>query len=184
MSFASPDIAYTSHPRDALLRAHLKSSVSMAVYLIGGTALAITAFVAFGVAQQLSSAWALLPHAVAASTLLWVGLGAVVIHLQKQQLERDSIAYSAHVKRHAQNTPGLSAPQPASDAPWELHAFWNPCPKGPSTMKQPLYTNAHSSNTTTACTDFNAATTLEVDLIASMTEHKPLRPISLFGSVQ
>lgn len=191
MSFASPDIAYTTHPSNALLNAHFKSSVLMAVYLIGGVGWTGAALVGVGYTEQLHGTWALLPYALMAAMVLWFGMGALLLHKQEQHIELCDRSYRAYVKRQAFTTK-LSVAKPSADAPKELGAFWGPYSHSASptagTSFLPVFVQPGNSiarsRTTAKTAAHGTATTLEVDLIASMTEHKPLRPISLFGSVQ
>lgn len=192
MSFASPDIAYTTHPTDALFSAHLKSSVFMAVYLIGGASLTAAALVGVGYTEQLRGTWALLPYALMAAMLLWFGLGAAVLNKQKQQLERCDQRYNAHINQRTPTVAPTVAP-PDADEPWELRAFWGNDEPRAATAPVRAYTHAAVAQLPSATapasrtgskTSHSNATELELELIACMTEHKPLRPISLFGSVQ
>lgn len=188
MTFASPDIAYTTHPTDALFSAHFKSSVLMAVYLIGGAAITTAALVGVGYSKQLTGTWALLPYGLMAVMLLWFGMGAWVMKRQQQQVQRCDRRYTAYMNRQ-RKAPASSAAELPSDEPWELRAFW--AQLGADTSA-PAATAQRSASTTLPTNSasyaqaqpHSAAATMEVTLMASMTEHKPLRPISLFGSVQ
>lgn len=192
MNFASPDIAYTTHPTDALFSAHFKSAALMAIYLIGGVALTLGALIGVGYTEQLQGAWALLPYALMAAMVLWFGLGAWAMKKHQQQVQLRDRSYQAYIQRNAASSKPTVADL-ASDEPWELRAFWGhgwadaPVPAQPShssyapAQRTPsMPRTARATNTGSHATE----TSLEVGLIASMTEHKPLRPISLFGSVQ
>lgn len=196
MNFTSPDTAYTTHPTDALFSAHFKSAVLMAIYLMGGAALTAGTLIGLVYSEQLSDAWALLPYALMAAMVLWFGLGAWAIKKHQQQVQRCDHRYHAHIQRHTANRQPTVADL-ASDEPWELRAFWGHYWADAAAPTQPTQTSYAPVQRTPAMSpampqavrtgngvQYATDTSLEVELIASMTEHKPLRPISLFGSVQ
>lgn len=191
MNFAAPDGACAPHPADALLRAHLRSAVLMAIYLTGGVVLTIAAWVGVGYTEQLRSTWVLLPYALMAAMALWFGLGAWAMQKHQQHVLRCDRSYHAYLQRNTVHRKPTVADL-TSDEPSELRAFWSH-EWADAVSTQPAHTTAAPAQPTTAMphaahADNTAGHTtqqpLEFELIASMTEHKPLRPISLFGAVQ
>lgn len=192
MRFVYSDTADTYRPSDALFNAHFTSSVLMAVYLIGGASLAAVALLGVAYSPQLIGTWALAPYALMVTTLLWFTLGALLIHKHEQHLEHCSRTSNTCANRYAPPAQPTATPYQL-DEPWELRAFWGHAASSPSTtiarahagpaVVQATASNARTARTASSAT-YGVANTLEVDLIASMNEHKSLRPISLFGSVQ
>ena len=204
MSFASPQKNPFPCPSDALFRAHLQSSILMAVYLIVGAALTVVAAL-LGLANPipLQGNWGMLPSALMVTVLLWFGAGALLLHWHQKHLQRCVHDYQASLPCHTLHSrtkaqPTAVTPTAVASAPWELRAFGGHAAgsaqrhaqtaqvPSPVHLSPPAWPAPRQATTSNAFSD-NAApatNTLEVDLIASMTEHKPLRPVSLFGSVQ
>lgn len=170
MLFASPAAALK--PRlhtEALFQEHFKSSAAMAVYLIGGGALATVSLLSVGYAAQHSGTVTALPYVAMAVMVLWFAVGAWLLNRQERQLQASTRNYASYVARHTLRTPA-KAPDTEqavaalhSDAPWELHAFWS----------------AYAPRT--AATDTQTAATLERPAVL---RRRHARPVSLFGSYQ
>ena len=198
----SSAFATSKHPRTALLNAHLQSSVVLAIYLIVGSSLAVLSLIGVAYTDQLEAEQAWFPYAAMAGMLLWFTAGAWVINHKKRKIEACQQAYSAYVQRHA--TPTIERPTVeslTSDDPWELHAFWG---AQQHTARSPRTGSSHLRNApkawsysqipaaaqipravpaSTAALD-GTSPMLDFEAIATIEGNRPLRPISLFGSVQ
>lgn len=197
MSSFTPSAFPALHPRDALLNAHLKSSVLLAIYLIVGCALAVLSLLGVGYATQLTGLWTWLPYASMAAMVLWFALGGWVITQHQRKLQTTSRTYSNYVQRHTRPTPSPATTSLVDVEPWELRAFWGTAPQPakpvPSTATRPhlplSYTKVPNSaliprSTPAATAAWDAAAAQDIDVIATIEGHQPLRPISLFGSAQ
>lgn len=184
------------HPRHALMRAHLQSSIGLAVYLIVGGALAVAALIGVAYAPQLSEPWALLPYVAMVVMVLWFAAGAWLIQKQHDKLQCREQTYSAYVQRHAESYAPTNPEKANADAPWELHAFWGntstasmtpaATPRGTAASWRPIPAHAQTPRSVPSRTmsSKDLMSEQEFEMIASMVEHKALRPISLFGSYQ
>lgn len=169
MLFASPIAALKPRPHtEALFQEHFKSSAAMAVYLIGGGALAAGSLLSVGYTAQRSGTVTALPYVAMAVMVLWFALGAWLLNRQERQLQASTRNYAAYVQRHT-IAARAAAPSTAqavaalrSDEPWELHAFWNRyAPPAAGLETQP-------------------AATLERPAVVA----DYARPVSLFGAYQ
>lgn len=68
----SPAIAYTSHPTDALFKAHFTASVMLTVYLMGCSTLLVAIVLGWNYSEQFNLTLQWLPHTAAFALLLWL----------------------------------------------------------------------------------------------------------------
>jgi len=164
MLFASLTAALKPRPHtDALFTDHFKAAAGLAVYLIGGSALAVVGLMSVGYAEQLSGAMAALPYVAMLVMVLWFGIGAWLLNDQERQLQTSARNDQAYVQHHTlTRPPQQTVPTMAADDPWELRAFWNQ--QGPRV--QP--------------TTSDTQRTLERTMLLT----RPARPVSLFGAYQ
>ena len=182
MTFASPSIAYTTTPRDALFQAHQRASTAMAVYLIGGGACTVAALLAWSwhLQSPWEGVWQMLPMVMTLVAVLWIAIGAWVqhrIHAQVQkhdQLYRE-VAERNHSTSSAQRHTAARVNAVPSDAPWELLAFFNAPATHPPAHRTVAPSAAHTRSALQAAQPQNDDAQLAV-------QGKPLRPISLFGA--
>lgn len=185
-----------------MLNAHLFSATMLAIYLIVGCALAVLSLIGVAYSEQLSDSQAWLPYAAMTSMVLWFALGGWVIHHKQRKVNDSHHAYSAYVQRHA--IAPIERPTVeslTSDEPWELHAFWGAQPNT-SQKQDAAASKLHSQPSwsysnipaaaqipraipvSTAASRRASAPLLDLEVIATIEGNRPLRPISLFGSVQ
>ena len=101
---------------DALLRAHARSSTSMAVYLIGGGALLSSALVALACAGDFSPLLRWVPYAMLGVALLWSAVGGWRMTREHARLQACSAAYDAQLLQQAQARHAA----PAADSGWTV----------------------------------------------------------------
>lgn len=89
------------------------------------------ALVSLGYAEQLSGMLALWPYAAMLAMVLWLAGGAWVMNRHELQVQRGARRYHANVNRKVPSSIQCVA-NLRSDAPCELHAFFNqPAPALP-----------------------------------------------------
>ena len=200
--FSSLSSSSSKHPRAALLNAHLQSSITLAIYLIVGCALAALSLIGVAYSDQLHASQTWLPYASMLSMVLWFTLGTWVINYKQCKVNDSHRTYSADVQCHAIAPLERPTVEPLTlDEPWELHAFWGAQPT--TSQKQDAaasklhsqpswsYSNIPASAqipraipVSTAASRRASSPLLDLEVIATIEGNRPLRPISLFGSVQ
>lgn len=121
----SPAIAYTSHPTDALFKAHFTASVMLTVYLMGCSTLLVAIVLGWNYSEQFNLTLQWLPHTAAFALLLWLTGGFWLLKRQQQHVQTRTRIYNNHVS-HLANMAAMPTVLLTSNAPsWERKAFFS-----------------------------------------------------------
>lgn len=180
MTFGTSASTRRVPPRTAWFSALSKADMAWALVLMSGVVLLTVAVIGLLLQQHFNTHWQRVPYAIAGLALIWCAAGVCLLYRKPQHVQDGPQPLDQHVPQH--HIPAaVPAPVPdvstlQSDEPWELRAFWS---QSMAASHYAVPSREHQGDFA-AQPDEDGA----MQVIATIEGDRPLRPISLFGSVQ